>query len=81
MSHYCLVGEAEISSLSFLMSIPLILLSSIYEIIFGLLNSFSEINILYLLIAFLIFVSSFAGIRIMLFLSKFTQLRFLGFIT
>ena len=48
------VGVRKSVLLSFLMSIPLILLSSIYEIIFGVLNSFSEIDILYLLIAFLI---------------------------
>ena len=74
------LGVRKSVLLSFLMSIPLILLSSIYEIIFGVLNSFSEIDILYLLIAFLIsFISSFVGIKIMLFLSKFTQLRFFGF--
>ena len=65
--------------LSFLMSIPLILLSSAYEIIFGLFNGFSEVDIFYLIIAFSIsLISSFIGIRIMLFLSKFTQFRYFG---
>ena len=65
--------------LSFLMSIPLILLSSAYEIIFGVFNGFSTVDISYLIIAFLIsLISSFIGIRIMLFLSKYTQFRYFG---
>ena len=65
--------------LSFLMSIPLILLSSAYEIIFGVFNGFSKVDISYLIIAFLIsLISSFIGIKIMLFLSKYTQFRYFG---
>ena len=66
--------------LSFLMSIPLIILSSIYEIIVGTLNGFSEVEISYLLIAFIFsFISSFIGIRIMMYFSKFLNLKYFSF--
>ncbi len=64
---------------SFLMSIPLILISSFYEIITLFLNGVSQLDLFYLLTAFaLSFFASFIGIKIMIFLSTFIQLRIFG---
>tara|TARA_B100000579_G_scaffold150023_1_gene121837 strand:+ start:555 stop:1316 length:762 start_codon:yes stop_codon:yes gene_type:complete len=66
--------------LSFLMSIPLIIISSSYELIMSILNGFSQIELQYLLVAFISsFFMSYLGIKLMVFVSKFFQLRIFGF--
>ena len=65
--------------LSFLMSIPLILISSFYEIINLFLNGASQLDAFYLFVAFtLSFLASYIGIKIMILLSTFIQLRIFG---
>jgi len=65
--------------LSFLMSIPLILISSFYEIINLFLNGVSQLDAFYLIVAFtLSFLASYIGIKIMILLSTFIQLRIFG---
>lgn len=65
--------------LSFLMSIPLILISSFYEIINLFLNGASQLDTFYLFVAFtLSFLASYIGIKIMILLSTFIQLRIFG---
>ncbi len=66
--------------LSFLMSIPLIIISSSYELIMALINGFSLIEFQYLIVAFISsFIMSYIGIRFMLYISKFIQLRIFSF--
>ena len=66
--------------LSFLMSVPLIFISSFYEIFNLLVDGFSQFDIFYLIIGFIFsFFASFFGIKIMIYLSNFVQLRIFGF--
>ena len=64
--------------LSFLMSIPLIFISSFYEIVNIFIDGF-QFDIFNLLAGFIFsFVASFFGIKIMIYLSNFIQLRIFG---
>ena len=65
--------------LSFLMSIPLIFISSFYEIVNIFIDGFFQYDIFNLLTGFIFsFVASFFGIKIMIYLSNFIQLRIFG---
>ncbi|MFL2642276.1 MAG: undecaprenyl-diphosphate phosphatase [Dehalococcoidia bacterium] len=65
--------------LSFLMSIPLIFISSFYEIVNLFFDGFLQFDIFNLLAGFIFsFLASFFGIKIMIYLSNFIQLRIFG---
>ena len=65
--------------LSFLMSIPLIFISSFYEIVNIFFDDFFQFDIFKLLTGFIFsFIASFFGIKIMIYLSNFIQLRIFG---
>ena len=65
--------------LSFLMSIPLIFISSFYEIVNLFIDGLLQFDIFNLLAGFIFsFIASFLGIKIMIYLSNFIQLRIFG---